>query len=351
MALSGSFTFVKIPATASEPIESHTADKAGGLNDDALVKFAKNYFFEITGAKKRAQVLEEASADERQALAAQVRTQLASSSSSSGGDSDNTMKDRLAQMDNDTVLDMIYRNQSQPSCDISALTVPTSCNNYKAVSMYSADHAKEHGMPRNDRATALMVSCGHAAPDGGIYGDVFVGRAADNEATDIWERVDFTVADADPKAAWCALARSPGGGGGSGAAAASSLSNLVQQQQGMKITDGAALHNSNNSDTTYGYNGATPVREVWGTWSQTDDEVELKLAVAAGTKAKYCKVNFSRTALKVTVSGNVLLQGTLFDAIALDESTFTLQDEGPTGRELTITLGKTDPRKWSFITR
>ena len=82
MALSGSFTFVKIPATASEPIESHTADKAGGLNDDALVKFAKNYFFEITGAKKRAQVLEEASADERQALAAQVRTQLASSSSS-----------------------------------------------------------------------------------------------------------------------------------------------------------------------------------------------------------------------------------------------------------------------------
>uniref|UniRef100_A0A7S3L4D1 CS domain-containing protein n=1 Tax=Amphora coffeiformis TaxID=265554 RepID=A0A7S3L4D1_9STRA len=348
MPLSGTFEFVKIPANASEPIESHKADKAGGLSDDALVKFAKNYFFETTGAKKRARVLENASAAERQVLAAQVRTQLASSGS--GGDNKNsTMISRLNEMDDDTVLDMIYRNQSQPSCDISALTVPTAGNNFKAVSMYSADSAKEHGLPRNERATALMVSCGHAAPDGGMYGDVFVGRAADNEATDIWERVDFTVADADPKAAWCETARSSGGGGGSGAAAASSLSNLVQQQQGMKITDGAALHN--NNDTTYGYNGAPPVRESWGTWSQTDDEVELKLAVAAGTKAKYCKVNFSRTALKVTVAGNVLLQGTLFDPIALDESTFTLQDEGPTGRELAITLGKSDPRKWSFITR
>ena len=341
MPLSGTFEFVRIPADPNQAIESLSADKAGGLQADALVKHAKSYFFETTGAKNRAQVLENASPAERKVLAQQVRNQLASSG----------MADRLQQMDDDTVLDMIYRNQSQPSCDISALTVPTAGNDYHAVSMYSADSAKEHGFPLNPRATALMTSCGHATPNGGIFGDVFVGRTKDNEVIDIWERIDFSVQDADPSSEWCRIARGSGGGGGSGAAAASSLSNLVSQHQGMKITDGSSGVDAVQGDTLYGYNGAPPVRETWGTWTQTDEEVELKIAVAPGTKAKYCKVNFGRTLLKVTVSGTAILQGTPFDAIVTDESTYTLQDDGPTGRELCITIGKSDPRKWSHIVR
>ena len=338
MPLTGTFQFVRIPADAKEAIESHSADKAGGLSDDALVKFAKAFFFEATGAKNRAQVLENASSEERKVLAQQVRNQLSSSA----------MSDRLQQMDDDTVLDLIYRNQSQPSCDIAALTVPTPGNNFQAVSMYSADNAKEHGFPLNERATALMTSCGHATPNGGVFGDVFVGRAKDNEATDVWERIDFTIEDADPKSEWCRIARGAGGGGGSGAAAASSLSNLVSQQQGMKITDGTP---DAQDGSLYGYNGAPPVVESWGTWTQSDEEVELKFAIAPGTKAKYCKINFGRTSMKVTVSGTVLLNGTTFDPIVTDESTYTLQDEGPTGRELCVTIAKTDPRKWSYIVR
>lgn len=339
MSLEGDFTFVRIPADASQPIESHTAAKAGGLSNDALVKFAKSFFFETTGAKNRSQVLEKASPEERKVLAQQVRTQLASSD----------MASRLQQMDDDMVLNLIYKNQSQPSCDIAALTVPTSANKYQAVSMYSAESAKEHGFPLNHRATAIMTACGHATPNGGVFGDVFVGRAKDNEATDIWERIDFTVQEADPKAEWCRIARGSGGGGGAGTTAASSLSNLVAQQQGMQIMDGSASAQQ-QADTSFGYNGASPVREAWGTWTQTNEEVELKIAVALGTKAKYCKVGFCRTNLKVTVSGTVLIQGTTFDPIVADESTFTLQDEGPTGRELCITIIKTDPRKWSWIT-
>jgi len=99
-------------------------------------------------------------------------------------------------------------------------------------------------------------------------------------------------------------------------------------------------------------NGAPPVQEPWGTWTQTDDEVELKFAVAAGTKAKYCKVAFARTCLKVMVAGQVLLQGTTFDPVATDECTYTLQDEGSTGRELCVTLGKTETgRTWAFVVR
>jgi len=335
MPLSGTFQYVLIPADESKPIEILTANKAGGLSDDALVQSAKQYFHELTGAKERSERLSKAGPAERKALASQIRQQLADMS-------------QLEQMDDDTVLDRIYQSQAQPSCDIMALTIPCSGNNYRAVSMYAADNAQPHGLSNNKRATALMTACGHAAVSGGVFGDVFVGRARDDENADIWERVDFTIEDTDPSAAWCKEARSPGGGGGSGKGAASSLSGLVaQQQQGQNLQ----VIDSGGQQATmlYGYNGAPPVQESWGSWTQTDDEVELKFAVAPGTKAKYCKVSFQRTALKVAVAGQTLLQGTAFDPIATEESTFTLQDEGPTGRELCVTIGKTEPRTWSYV--
>ena len=39
-----SFTYVKIPADSSEPIQELTASKQGGLERDELVKAAKAYF-------------------------------------------------------------------------------------------------------------------------------------------------------------------------------------------------------------------------------------------------------------------------------------------------------------------
>jgi hypothetical protein len=240
-----------------------------------------------------------------------------------------------------------------------AMTVPVKNNNFQAVSMYSADSAKENGLPLNERATALLTACGHSPNNsGGVYGDVFVGRANDNEAADIWERVDFTPEDANPASEWCRIARSSGGGGGSGQSAASSLSGLVQQQQlgggggGMQVIDTSAGQHSQAASLLYGSNGAPPVPETWGTWTQSESEVELKFSVPSGTKAKYCKISFGRTSLKVIVAGQTLLQGTTFDAIVVDDSTFTLQDDTSSsagGRELCVTLGKTENRTWSWV--
>lgn len=202
-----------------------------------------------------------------------------------------------------------------------AVTVPTKGNNFRSVSMYAADNWAN--LPLNPRATALMKACGHAPPptEGkppGVYGDVFVGRCEDNEQTDIWKRVNLNVSEVqDPSTAeWCAVARSPGGGGGSGAAAAS-LGGVMQQ----------TINSSGVSDST---------------WSQTDDEVEVKFSVAAGTKAKYVKVNFGMNSLKVTVAGQTLLNGSTGGAVNVDESTYTLQDAG-TGRELCVVLAKNNP--------
>eukprot|EP00978_Attheya_sp_CCMP212_P032636 scaffold128373_cov45-Attheya_sp.AAC.1 len=95
------------------------------------------------------------------------------------------------------------------------------------------------------------------------------------------------------------------------------------------------LTNPNGEQTADGY-----------TWSQTNDEVELKLTVASGTKAKYVKVNFGSTKLKITVAGQTLAQGDTGGPVAVDECTYTIQDEGGK-RELCVTLGKKNNTTWT----
>ena len=134
-----SFTYVKIPADSSAPIEELSASKAGGLENDELVLKAKAYF------------------------------------------------QQQAQADH-------------PSCEITALSIPLPGNNYRAVSLYVSDYETIE-RAENARATQLVTACGHALAEP-IRGDVFVGRAHDNEAL-AWERDDFTSSDADATADWC----------------------------------------------------------------------------------------------------------------------------------------------------
>lgn len=336
------FKFVKIPADAEKPLEILEESKKGGLTKDCLVQHAKEYFHQLTGNQGRVDHIDNAGPEDRQALANQIRQQLQNSPG---------MAERLDAMDDDAVLDVIYKAQSQPSCEIMALTIPCSGNDYQAVSMYSAEGAKQYDLALNRRATAILTACGHT---GEVYGDSFCGRASDNEATDNWERLDFTEEDADPHAPWIRKARSQGGGGGTGSSAASSLSGLLQQQQQSNAMAGRpgvqVLNTGGGSEATplYGSDGAPPVQESWGTWTQTDTEVELKFSVASGTKSKYCKINFGRTNLKIAVTGQTLLHGTLFDPVHADECTFTIEDAG-SGRELCVTLYKIEPRTWTHI--
>jgi len=185
-----------------------------------------------------------------------------------------------------------------------------------------------------------------AAPPGGICGDAFVGRCHDDELADIWERVDFTIDDASPRSEWCDVARRKGGGGSSGGSSgggdgARSLSGLMNQQAA--ITGGGATGNEGNTGFDSGKgNGYT--------WTQNHEEVELRFPVSVGTKAKYCKVTFGRTKLKVIVAGQTLLQGTLGGKADVDISTFTIEDANSgSGKELCVTLGKIEGNTWPFV--
>ena len=353
-----SFKYVLIPAIESEPIASCEASKAGGLTDDALSKNAKQYFSDQSGSNKRAEMLEKASDSEKKQIADKIRKQYMG-------------QDAVQAMSDDAIINLLkVQEQQYANCEIMCLTIPTTLNGHTAVSMYGDDHGRTKNRPFNHRATNLMMACGHAFPppkdgqgDGkpnGIYGDVFVGRAIDDEAKDIWERVDMTPDEVEgepQKIPWCKIARRKGGGGGRGGSAASlskTLQNFQNQQQqdgsskAAAITNGETTKATNNNDNNDGNNY---------TWTQNDDEVELKFVVPKGTKAKNVKVKFGNRSLRVSLTGipcehEVLCDGETWDQIDVDGSTFTLQNEPaaqPTGRELCVSLEKQNAgQSWNY---
>mmetsp|Transcript_11726 Transcript_11726/g.16576 ORF Transcript_11726/g.16576 Transcript_11726/m.16576 type:complete len:348 (+) Transcript_11726:170-1213(+) len=340
-ALSGTFSFVLIPAEEGSPMELKEGDKSGGLENDYLISTAKQYFHEQSGGDAQAARIDNLTPDERKALAAQIRQQYITNNPKASP--------QFAQMGDDQLVELVKSTQVSASCDIVALTVPTKVNSYFAVSMYCADEAKRRGLGYNSRATELLKACGHvpAANDGdeagtdqppGVYGDVFVGRCFDKEETDVWQRVDFTVNDASPTAEWTLIARQKGGGGGGGTASAHSLSGTMTNalQQNPAGAAGGGQPGQIQEDLGYA-------------WSQTGEEVELKFAVASGTKAKYVKVNFGRDSLKVTVAGQTLVNGKTGGLVNKDECTYTIQDDDEgKGRELCVTLGKHNSSEWPF---
>lgn len=344
------FKYVFIPANESTPLDAREGDKAGGLGDDALAKTAKAHFFAGSDKGARAAALANATPEERRVLAAQLRDEVA------GGGA--PYASRMASLSDEALVDIMRTTHTSATCEITALTVPTSLNQQRAVSMYSADDARTQNLPYNRRATELLVACGHdiasappsgtlsigAAPPGGICGDAFVGRCHDDEVADIWERVDFATADADPSAAWCGVARRSGGGGGAagrGGGGARSLSTLMNGQATIAGGGGGAGA------------GVDTFREGTGdgyTWTQDEEEVELRFPVSPGTKSKDVRVEFGRTKLKVDVAGKTLLGGALGGTVEADESTFTIEDAGGgTGRVVCVTLGKQEGNIWPYV--
>jgi hypothetical protein len=220
-------------------------------------------------------------------------------------------------------------------CDIAALTIPIPTNNYTAVSLYHVGG----GGGGNKRATELVVGCGMNMT---ISGDVFVGRCIDNEVGDVWERIDFLTPDVDPSVAWCQQARASTGGSRH---TPSSLSGILQQQ-----INPTTIQAPPSTNDAFGQNGDV-VKEDWGTWSQTADEVEIKFVVQESTKGKDVKVLFGRSKLSVKVHGEELVSGSTFNPVIADESTYTIQTEGNT-RELCVTLAKEKTgTTWSYTVK
>jgi hypothetical protein len=220
------------------------------------------------------------------------------------------------------------------SCEITAVVVPTKANNFIGISMYSDDKAVAKRLPVNQRATTLSKNCGHALAE--IRGDVFISRYHDDEMADIWERINFTIADASPRAKWMKKAIQKGGGGGSGSTTANapSLSNTMNQM--MTANGGGAAAPGSADDL----NAAADAAETRFKWNQIGEEVEVLINLPKGTKAKDLNVKFTSSNIDVALKATPdapLVEGKLFSAIVSGDSTYTIADS-----VLTITLCKRD---------
>ena len=136
------------------------------------------------------------------------------------------------------------------------------------------------------------------------------------------------------------------------------MSGLVQQQLnvGSNVKGGGAPHiiapPPPQASLLYGMDGAPPVIESWGSWTQSSDEVELKFIVPSHVNSKDCKIIFKRNELSVTIlQDTALLKGTLFAAIVPDECTYTMENVNSDDKELCVTLTKAnEDSTWSFLT-
>ena len=96
--LSGSFSYVFIPANEEAPIEQREGDKSGGLSEDALVKTAKEYFFQQSGGAARAEALNNAPPEEQKEIAQKMRSQILAGNPNA--------ESQLAKMDDTALLDL-----------------------------------------------------------------------------------------------------------------------------------------------------------------------------------------------------------------------------------------------------
>jgi hypothetical protein len=94
MALSGTFSYILIPANSDVAIQLKTGDKKGGLQDDELAKSAREYFFQQSGGAAKAAALANATPEEKKQLADQVRAQAA-------------QNPKIQELSDDTIIELI----------------------------------------------------------------------------------------------------------------------------------------------------------------------------------------------------------------------------------------------------
>ena len=300
-------------------------DGSGGLTADDLQANAKKYF-----ASSMSTSLSDLETAE---LAAELRKQAIAQGAS------------VEQLVDVTVEALVTLSQST-SMEITALTVPCPANSNIAVSMYGDDKAKGKQLPVNARATALARACGHG--EALVNGDVFVSRYHDDENADIWDRTDFTIEDSLPEAKWCSA-----GGGGKGKGSGGSLSSMFGKQANVMDMGKTAAQQSAAA-------AALDTSEKEGDdfrWSQSVDDVELRVPVDGTTTSKTLDVKFGANSLSVNVKTGVSPMSNekigwekvkLGGPVIIDDCTWSLEKKGE-GKELVISLGKqTGGITWSF---
>jgi hypothetical protein len=321
--ITGTFSYVHIHADDTLPISLLTASKEGGLEKDELRLFAERYFSQF--------------------------------SSSSFVNEQKKMLNELSQAQGGNVGDSF--SGLPASVEIVVLQLPCAANGFIGVSLYCDQSGKLKNMEINKRASSLCGACAHANV---IYGDAFIGRYHDDESLP-WERLDFTLDDLNSDSAWVEDAKMRNAG--KSYSTSGVLQNMLNSKNTAMINDDpyANLPNPRTVDTT------DKKLNDYLTWSQTSEEVEIKLRLSREVKKSDIQVKLQSKKIQILVKNNQLpideslsttSVGQLFTAagavlggsIDADCSAWTL--EKTTGGEilLVFTLAKAKEVTWTDLT-
>jgi hypothetical protein len=207
--------------------------------------------------------------------------------------------------------------------------------------MYSDGHISfKPAANLNKRATKFLRDCGH---DTDVKGDVFIGRAFDDERED-WMRLDFQLSDIKDDALWIKNTKAANAGRNMDAYRSSgAMKKILQPNQGAVSEE----------------ESATPLDEGCLSWSQTSDEVEIRFALPIDCNSKSLLVTISSSSLKISSNTISFLkdvglqfqasQGApFFGKIIKDDSMWSISTEDNI-KVLCVTLAKSDNTNWKHL--
>jgi len=287
METTGTFTFVYIPSDLSSAITVQSASKSGGLESDALRLASESHFASNTTSEFRAE-----------------HDKMVNEMFDSKGMKAQGSYPGLAL-----------------SVEIIVLQLPTVENGFTGVSMYCDQNGKLKKLDLNSRASSLCQSCGHLNQ---IYGDVFVGRYHDDESLP-WERLDFGLDDLNSDASWMLDAKRKNEGRASGAYSTSGV------LQNMLKSDNTAVINGDFADYRQKVKElGDHVETEFLEWSQTNDEVEVRIRTGQNINKADIAVKMQAKKLQVTIRNAT--------ASWSDSSSAASKILSPTGAELYSTI-------------
>jgi hypothetical protein len=315
-----SFKYVCIPEDINVPLKQLSASKSGGLENDFLRKEAEQFFATAGAIDKSMQ---------RAAVVEQLKAKG---------------------IDPAKISDVLNRGAGDgliASVEIITLSLPTVQNKFVSISLYcDANSAYKAGGPvANVRATELVRACGHKSMV--VMGTCFLGKALDDERLE-WSRLDMHVEECSIDSSWVqASAKANVGKNLDGYSTSGALNATMQQQQ-------------QHSGPASGSKAVEPrgefTEEAKFSWSQTEDEVEIRMKIPEGLTTKQLSVLFAQTSVCVTKKNAGTGPGTevpgldarfqqqdpqpqLHGRINVSESSWSVAEEHE-GRILTITLCK-----------
>jgi hypothetical protein len=197
-------------------------------------------------------------------------------------------------------------------------------NLFTGINIYLDETGMLKRLPLNKRASDYCTQCGFdPAPQ--LYGDVFLGRVQNKSGI---KNVSFVLGpDTAPDALWLRSAVTE---------------NLEYQMEMNRITGRKDVQPAAVGD-------GKSKQEDGYSWTQTQDECEITIAVPKDTLSKDIKSKFFPQKIEFSCKGDKVLSIKLFESVDVDGCTWTLDKVEDDHRNLIVSMEKIEQAFWPRI--